>query len=326
RPENTDRILALIEKKPDSREPALNALLTISGFDQRIEDPNEESTDRKWEEKQHKRHPPVLARLLERCFNLRDARQLQRLVAAARWARSGEADPVLALLVNHSDDRLRQSAVEAIGWRLRKRGGPAEPLQKTLSHKDPTTQFLAAEGLALGRRSEGINVLLSAVDFLSDINLRRRAVLALGELGDARALDTLLKIANEDGHVVQEAAAEALGHLGRSPKGEDIYRLLERYARRNDRVADNAIKGLRWLNTHAAWQRIRKRLEDQRFSWRETAAGMLGYNDDPATRDLLLRTLATDEDWDVVAAAHKSARRLWGTDSLEPDYALLQNP
>ena len=59
--------------------------------------------------------------------------------------------------------------------------------------------------------------------------------------------------------------------------------------------------------------------------WREVAAEMLGYNDDPATRDLLLKTLARGDDWELVLSARGSARRLWGPDALEPDYAFLQN-
>ena len=50
---------------------------------------------------------------------------------------------------------------------------------------------------------------------------------------------------------------------------------------------------------------------------------LLGYNDDPATRDLLLRMLADDEPR-VILGALTAARRIFGRDSLEPDYAVLQ--
>src|SRR5262249_42756652 len=146
-----------------------------------------------------------------------------------------------------------------------------------------------------------------------------------GELGDMRALDTLLKFANEPGHALQDAAAEALGHLGRSEKGEEIFKLLERYGKGNDRLAERALRGLRWLSTHAGWQLIGKRAGDEEFIFRSAAVELLGYNDDPATRDLLLRLLSSSEDYEVMEQGVISARRLWGRDSLEPDYALLQN-
>src|SRR5262249_20656060 len=80
------------------------------------------------------------------------------------------------------------------GGRRPRGGGPAEPLVRALQHRDPETQFLAAEGLARGGKDQGLGILLTAVDVQPDFALRQRAVHALGELGDARALDRLLKI------------------------------------------------------------------------------------------------------------------------------------
>src|SRR5262249_29416457 len=53
---------------------------------------------------------------------------------------------------------------------------------------------------------------------------------------------------------------------------------------------------------------------------------LLGHHDDPAARDLLLRLLATATDPALLIAALASARRVWGADALEPDYAVAQNP
>src|SRR5205823_6351715 len=83
-----------------------------------------------------------------------------------------------------------------------------EPLLKTVKHKNPVTQFLAAEGLARGRRGEGMQVLLSGIEYLEDVNHRMRAVRALGELGDPRSVDKLLQLASEDGHALQESTAD----------------------------------------------------------------------------------------------------------------------
>ena len=44
----------------------------------------------------------------------------------------------------------------------------------------------------------------------------------------------------------------------------------------------------------------------------DTAIRLLGYNDDPATRELVLRLLAEDPAWEAALA---SARRLWGRES-----------
>jgi ParB family chromosome partitioning protein len=85
------------------------------------------------------------------------------------------------------------------------------------------------------------------------------------------------------------------------------------------------LRGLRWLDTRAGWQLLRRRAGDPSFAQRGAAAELLGYNDDPATRDLLLRLLTETVDGVVFERALTAARRLWGEDSLEPDYAAIQN-
>lgn len=326
-PETADRLLALAEKKKEWRSVAFDAVLTVSGFDQPIDDPDDERPDRKWEEQQHPRHPAVLARLLDRAVAVGEWSTVSNLLPPARWCRGPEVDEPLALLASNPDDDLRNEAVQALGWRLKHRGAPAELLLRALRHKDPTTQFFAAEGLARAGRAEGIGVLLSAVEYLDDVQLRWRAVLALGELGDVRAVDVLLQLAGEDGHALQEPAAEAIGHLRRSPEAEKIGRLLERLAKGTGGIALRALVGLRWFGSEAGWKLIRQRTAD-RQNWivRKTAVEQLGHQDEPANRDLLLKLLQTDPDGDVVTAAYNAARRLCGRDSLEPHYALIQHP
>jgi ParB family chromosome partitioning protein len=161
---------------------------------------------------------------------------------------------------------------------------------------------------------------------MTDLDLRRRAVRALGEAGDVRALDTLLRIAGDDAHPTRAEAAEALGHLGRSPKADEILGLLRRLAAGGGPAADNALKGLRWFGGREAWDLIRKRAADRTFAYRQTATELLGHDDTPASRELLMNLLSRDGNLSVAAAAWKAAERLWGTESLEPDYAWLRNP
>jgi ParB family chromosome partitioning protein len=323
-PSAAGRLLVMCEKEKWGAK-ALRAAFVVSGFDQHVEDPEDENQDRRWEEKQHPRHPAILARVLQRALDLKMTSVLPGFLPSARWSRGKEVDPVLALLAFHADDRIRHDSVEAIGWRLRKRHGPHDTLVKLLSHREPVTQLIAAEGLAKAGREQGLSVLMSAVELQSDLNLRQRAVTALGELGDARALDLLLKIVNEEGHVLRSEAAEALGHLGHTQKSEEILRLLQQFARGDYPLNESALKGLRWLDHPEGWQLIRRQATDVSSVSQEVAVEQLGYHDDPATRDLLLRLLAETEDEMVFDAAMDSARRLWGKESLEPEYAAVQN-
>jgi ParB family chromosome partitioning protein len=326
KPESATRLFAMSEKDA-WRDSALQAALTVSGFDQPIEDREDENPDRQWEKKQHPRHDTILARLLKRATDLKANSVISDFLPAARWARGKDVDAPLATLTVYADDDIRHTAVEAVGWRLKKRGGPAEPLLKGLKHRDPQTQFLSAEGLALGRREEGLALMMASIDLQEDHSLRTRAVNALGELGDPRALDLLLKIVNDPEHALRQDAVEAIGRMSRSPKASEILELLSNLARGSDhQLAERALRGLRWFDHPEGWQLIRRRAADSSSPHQETAIELLGYNDDPATRDLLLRLLADgDVSW-MLDALLESARRLWGRDSLEPDYAAARNP
>ena len=322
-----DRLFAIADRKKEWRTPAANALLVVSGFDQAIEDEDDEKPDRKWEAEQHPRHPAILAKLLDKLIAYGDLATAEALIPAARWCRGPESDGPLSLLAANPDDDLRHAAIEAYGWRVRKRGASPDPLLKALRTKNPTTQFYAAEQLALSGKPEGINVLLSAIEYLDDVSLRERAVLALGELGDARALDVLLRLAGEDGHALQEAAAEAIGHLRRGADADKIGKLLERLAKGTGGVAKRALVGLRWFDSDTGWQLIRHRATDrQNWQIRQTAAEQLGFHDEPANRDLLAKILRTENDTDVLQAAFRSSRKLLGADSLDPHFALIQHP
>jgi ParB family chromosome partitioning protein len=140
----------------------------------------------------------------------------------------------------------------------------------------------------------------------------------------------LLALAGEDGHPLQDAATEAIGHLKKSPQAENVFRLLEKHAKGLGNVALRALVGLRWFDTPSAWDIVRSKVTakgDARVNrLRSVAAEQLRYNDDPATRDLLLKTIRTSNDSGLVMLAFGSARRLYGRESLEPNYNLLQNP
>ncbi len=321
--ETADRLLAMAGKEKWTNV-ALHTALVVSGFDQEVEDPEDENPDRRWEEKQFPRHDAILARLLRRAIDLR-ARALGTFVSEARWARSHDVDATLRELAVHADENIRHEAVQVLGWRLRKRGGPAEPLVKALTQRDPITQLLAAEGLARAGRDEGMSILLAAVDLQEDQELRERAVQALGELGDPRAVDLLLKIVNDPEHPLRQAAAEALGHMGRSDRAEEILRLLVELTRGERRVAEGALRGLRWFDHPEGWQQIRRHASEAGSALQGWAVNFLGDNDEPATRNLLLRLLVEGDREGLVRGALESARRLWGPDSPEPDYAALQN-
>ena len=325
-PQSAPTLFSFLQEK-SSRTDAFDALRSISGYDQPlIFNPEDQDPDERWLEKQHPRRDELLAQLIEALFELGDEGRLRRLLREATWAKGVEVDPALALLVNLRDDRCRQEALSALAWRLRRRGGQAEPLLKALEHNEPITRFLAAEGLALAGRAEGISVLLSAVELFERLPLRARAVKALGELGDPRALDLLLRLVGEQGQALQEQAAEAIGHLADGEQAETIFKILKRLSKENTGLAESALVGLRFFGTAEAWALIRTRLKGGSWRIRQQVCKLLAFDQDPLAKRLLEKIILEDSDSDVVGSASESLRDLWGWDSLEPDYIFLQSP
>ncbi len=338
-PESMDHLLKLVDH-PQYNHAASEAALMVTGYDRAAFDnridmslpydkrPNYnwdvDLPDDFWQRKEaHPHRDDLLARLLQKAIDSTAVNLLNSLLTPVRLCPGSEVDRPLSNLIGHPDDSLRHRIVEVISWRVRRRNMAAQPLLTCLESRDPGTKFRAAEGLALAGRNEGISVLLAAVDLMEDFSLRKRAVAALGVLADERALDMLLKLANDQEHALQEDAAEALGHLGQTDKAEQIFQLLSRLAKGMDSVADQAIRGLRWLNTRPAWNIIRQTAAQEESFSQDVAVELLRYNDDPATRELLLKLIA--ESPDRGDDAYQSARFLFGDESMEPDYALLRS-
>ena len=319
------KLLSLMEDKNYLRL-ASQAILKISGYDQPIPwDWDRDSDDFEWMKSEHPRHDEVLAQLLEKSVEV-NAYNSSMIANGVTISRSNAVDPVLAALSHHTDDELRNAALKSLAWRLSHRKAPSDSLITALSHKDPSSQFIAAEGLARARFPDGMSILLAAIELSSDLNQRIHAVEALGELGDERALDVILKLADENEHALQEAATEAIGHMGSSDQAEAIYKILSRLAKSTDGIATRAMKGLRWFDTREGWELIKERAKDHQdytyYEAHEAAIEALGYHDDEASRELLLSLFESSEDPEELL---KSARRSFGKDSLEPDYALAKS-
>jgi ParB family chromosome partitioning protein len=335
-PKTADRLLRYVDEAK-TRRFAFDALVVVSGHDQPIFDGDDKEPAvtalqrgvplppaLDWEKKQHARHDAVLARTLEAAHRLGDTGVLTRLLPAAQWSRGSDVDAVLASLCTSTVDAVRDRAVTALGFRLRKRKAKPDALVAALGHANLRTQVLAAEALAWAGRNDGVRILMTAVDMMENLDDRRRAVRALGELADAAALDVLLRLASEEGHALQEEAAEAIGHLSGTDKAEAIEKLLLRMAQGSTEVAMRALHGLRWFGSEQGWKLIRERARDESYYVRAHAVELLAHDKAPASRDELAYRIEKDDHFGVLKKAAGSLRALDGPDSLEPDYVLLR--
>ncbi len=322
-----DRLYGYIEADKQ-RDAAFDAATMISGHDQYIQDPDDkhpESRD-EWMKSQFTRHDEILRRLLELAYQVVDARRVLNLLNPAKWSLTDAVDDIFPTLLTFSDESVQEKVTEVVGWRARKRGGSTDLLKKALTTGTPRVQFLAAEGLALAGQKDGMSVLMTAVNFMESYDDRRRAVFALGELADPTALELLLGLVQDEESDLRPAAAQALGHLSNSERGDQIFKMLLGFAKSDHSdLSRSALTGLRHFNTPDAWRVIRSHAEDE-YSWwrRETVAQLLGEYNDPANIELLRQMLFNDDDYDVIRAAAESLKKLYGPDSLEPDYIFVQ--
>ncbi|MDN3453122.1 MULTISPECIES: HEAT repeat domain-containing protein [unclassified Psychrobacter] len=287
------------------RQQIFDTLVTISGYDQSIHDYLDEKADERWLQRQYPRHPQVLLSLFVTLMGHSDYDHAAQLLPSLSWAKatatadmtvesiSTRIDTALTLAYQQLPAQYTVKLVQALAYRAKRRHGSLVVLHQALSNKDADVQWFAAEGLASCGRAEGLTILMATIDYNPDGELRRRSVLAIGELlGNSnnqnthspnasspvdnadknlqvhtlyKAYDKLIKLAEDDEHYLQDVASEALGRLAQGGDFEHsphIFELLKSH------LSDPAIhftnpgivhwlNGLRWLNTTPAWEQIR---------------------------------------------------------------------
>ena len=325
-------LLECLKTRPKEIRFIMHTLLTITGYDQYLADLDQAQADQSWLEKQHPRHDKLLIQYFNTLVRLGHHKVAAGLQDEMSWVTDKSADAALAAAIPVIDEKNLKAIIKAIVYRVERREGDIAGLLEVLSHKDSDIQFIAAEGLANNGHDQGFNVLFAAIDYQEYYDYRQRAVLALGKLGDQRALDKLLKLTEDPEHALHEVAIEAIGHMSESVQAEKIFKLLKSSLEKADGYSDmnkHALSGLRWFGSLEAWQLIANYALNDSHDWgfRQHAAELLRYRDTPGNRQVLLKILRSEDDGDVVETAYESAQLLWGVNDeqcSEVDYALIQ--
>jgi HEAT repeat protein len=135
-----------------------------------------------------------------------------------------------------------------------------------------------------------------------DAETRRAAVVALGRIGDARAVEPLIRLLSEDDRDLLVAVTAALAHLGDGRAFEALLRLIGDV---NVSVRQGAIGALNSIGHPDMGARIRRLLDDGDPLVRESAVKIAGYFGYAACAEAILdRCRDTDETVRAAALEH----------------------
>ncbi|HEX7317533.1 MAG TPA: HEAT repeat domain-containing protein [Pyrinomonadaceae bacterium] len=167
-------------------------------------------------------------------------------------------------------------------------------LTRLLGHADARGEVIEA----LVRHGSGVTELLIEQLASEDLEIRKAAVVALGRIGDARAVPALIEVLDEDAELVI-AAADALAKIG-DPRAFEA--LLTLVGDANAGVRQSVVGALNSLGSPRMPARVLPLLEDEDPNVRESAVKIAGYFGYPECVELLLER-CRDEDERVRRAA-----------------------
>ncbi|HYO53647.1 HEAT repeat domain-containing protein [Archangium sp.] len=241
-------------------------------------------------------------------------------------------DELLAGLFADRDVTVRMESVARYASRVIHKSAKVEPLEEVLRGGARELMLPAAEGVASRGRTSALRPLLLYVR-AGEEGERERALLALGTLGDARALSELEQVAaggTPEAPVETNMVAAALEGLGRLapklPEGEDRRRAEEKVElaaleARDSELRKAGIQGLRFIGGERARSRLETILRDDETDneVRTTAARELGKLGDIAAEGALASVLDAWDD-DLRKEARKALDALFPKDRIRVEF------
>lgn len=321
-PDITSQAIKLFLTHKNLRNSLFDLILQLSGYHQNFKIINKEVVID--EQKAHKLDDSLFEQLLKSLCEIDEKSLLIRLIPKTAFCKLPSIDNYLDTLTKFNDENVRQLALTSCATRLIEFSVKPDTLKSALSHNDAITKFLSAEGLALAGYDYGIQVLLTGVDMLQNLNHRERCVLALGKLASLRALDTLLTLANNNEHALQECAIEAIGNMKKSEKSNEIFELLKK-ATLSDKssLKARAITGLRWFDTPEGWHLIRELASIDDWMAQQKAIELLRYDSNKEEAIECLSKLIQDENTYFTDITCKSLLHLYQKEPIKAYYLFL---
>jgi ParB family chromosome partitioning protein len=252
-----------------------------------------------------------------------DASLREKTARLLRDVDASEAESMLARLLEDREEAVRVAACEVLAFRAEHvPGATLEALENTIKAGRRELVLPAAEGLAKKGRTEAFKPLLLVFKAGNDPE-RRRAILALGTLGDRRALEDLEPLLDPEAEITPEdralapAAVEALGamlnRLTDPDERDRVRQTVERAALQGEHsVRMGAVAGLARAadgRSRALIEKLaRERLEPEAI--RVQSVQQLGELGDASSEEVLAELLS-DNSANLRTTAHRALERIF---------------
>jgi HEAT repeat protein len=273
------------------------------------------------------KEPYVRGRAAVALGEVRDGRAVNPLIGAlkdedsyvresAAWALGGigdsrAVDPLITALKG-KELPLRVNAAEALGKIKDSRA--VDPLIAALKDKELLLRANAAESLGKIKDSRAVDPLIEVLKKNDeDPEVRRRASMALGEIGKP-ALEPLIAALEDENSSVRSYAAEALGFTKDTRAVEPLIVAL---GDEEPGVRWDAAVALGKIGDSRAVESLIVALEDEGANIRGSAAEALGNIGDNHAVEPLIATLG-DEDWSVRRSAVDALGKIKDNRAVDP--------
>lgn len=232
---------------------------------------------------------PVIVRLVA------DAQPLVKsagLALASQLLPPAEAQELFTRHLSDPAPRVRAEAAGRLADLARPEGRAS--LAAALEDQHPSVRFEAARGMAALKHPAGFDVLVAG---LQDNELRYRALAALAELGDPRAVPHVKSVFSRWllPHFERTQAAGVLIRLG-DPDGAGVKHLLARAAKKWSEDRPMALELLGEVRAPAALETLTRILQNEGDLCRGPAARGLGRVGSPAAFEVLKAALPDADD------------------------------
>jgi HEAT repeat protein len=256
--------------------------------------------------------PEDYVRQFDQMIENRDRSEDQRLKRDPGPRMLGEKQVAgMLLLLKSKHWQAREFGCYVLGRRRAK--AAIDALIALLSDESERVRERSAEALGRIGDPKAVDALLARLDHPKEMRGKRgsaargQIALALGRLGEKRALRPLIAVLKDESTQVKRLAAAALGLLGEAAAGNAILPLLEE---RNRDVIRTAVISLGRLKCAAAVDGILPLLGHKDGRLRSSAAQALGRIGDRRAAPVLKAVMSRDKDAAVRAAAARALGKL----------------